>query len=80
MALVTPIGIAVPAFDATHDQVFEFTVQGGDQVVGNILTIIDNVSGDIVYQKDTESYVYKQTLPAYTLSNNGYYAFYFEIV
>ena len=78
MALVTPIGIAVPAFDATHDQVFEFTVQGGDQVTGNILTIIDNTSGDIVYQRDIESYVYKQTLPAYTLSNNGYYAFYFQ--
>jgi hypothetical protein len=78
MALVTPIGIAVPAFDATHDQVFSFTVQGGDQVVGNILTIIDNNSGDVVYEREIESYVYNQTLPAYTLSNNGYYAFHFR--
>ena len=78
MALVTPIGIAVPAFDATHDQVFSFTVQGGDQVVGNILTIIDNNSGDVVYEREIESYVYSQTLPAYSLSNNGYYAFHFR--
>ena len=76
MALVTPIGIAVPAFDATHDQVFSFTVQGGDQVVGNTITIIDNNTSEIVYQKTVESYVYNQTVPAYTLSNNGYYAFY----
>lgn len=67
MSLVTPIGVAVPAFDATHDQLFTFTVQGGDQVVANRLTVIDNVSGDIVYQKTVESYVYSQTLPAYSL-------------
>ena len=78
MALVTPIGIAVPAFDAHNDQVFSFTVQGGDQVVGNILTIIDNITNEIVYQRIIESYVYNQTLPAYTLNNNGYYAFYFQ--
>ena len=80
MALVTPIGIAVPAFDATHDQVFSFTVQGGDQVVGNTITIIDNNTSEIVYQKTVESYVYNQTVPAYTLSNNGYYAFYFQTI
>lgn len=80
MALVTPIGIAVPAFDATHDQVFSFTVQGGDQVVGNILTIIDNNTSEIVYQKTVESYVYSQELPAYSLSNHGYYAFYFQTI
>ena len=80
MALVTPIGIAVPAFDATHDQVFSFTVQGGDQVVGNILTIIDNNTSEIVYQKTVESYVYSQQLPAYSLSNHGYYAFYFQTI
>lgn len=80
MALVTPIGIAVPAFDATQDQVLQFTVQGGDQVVGNILTVIDNVTSEIVYQHSLESYVYSQTLPAYTLSNHGYYAFYFQTI
>ena len=77
MALVTPIGIPIPAFDATQSQVFSFTVRGGDQVVGNILTIIDNVSGDIVYQHEVTSYVYNQTVPANTLQNNKYYAFYF---
>lgn len=80
MALVTPIGIAVAAFDATHDQVFSFTVQGGDQVVGNILTIIDNNTSEIVYQKTVESYIYSQQLPAYSLSNHGYYAFYFQTI
>ena len=80
MALVTPIGIAVPAFDATHDQVFSFTVQGGDQVVGNIFTVIDNATSEVVYQKTVESYVYNQTLPAYTLPYHGYYAFYFQTI
>lgn len=80
MALVTPIGIAVPAFDATRDQVFSFTVQGGDQVVGNTLTIVDNNTNEVVYQRTIESYVYSQTLPAYSLSNHGYYAFYFQTI
>ena len=80
MALVTPIGIAVPAFDANRDQVFSFTVQGGDQVVGNVFTIIDNTTNEIIYQKTVESYVYSQMLPAYTLPNNGYYAFYFQTI
>lgn len=80
MTLVTPIGIAVAAFDATRDQVFSFTVQGGDQVVGNILTIIDNSTSEIVYQKTVESYIYSQQLPAYSLSNHGYYAFYFQTI
>lgn len=80
MALVTPIGIAVPAFDANTDQVFSFTVQGGDQIVGNILTIIDNNTSEIVYQKTVESYIYSQQLPAYSLSNHGYYAFYFQTI
>lgn len=78
MALVTPIGVAIPAFDATYSQVFSFTVQGGDQVVGNILTIIDNDTSEIVYTNEVESYVYNQTLPADTLVNNKYYAFYFQ--
>lgn len=77
MALVTPIGISIPAFDATQSQIFSFTVQGGDQVVGNILTIIDNISGSVVYQNEVESYVYNQVVPANTLLNNKYYAFHF---
>ena len=80
MALVTPIGIAIPAFDATQEQVFSFTVQGGDQVVGNILTIIDNSTGMTVYTNQVTSYIYNQTLPANTLSNNGYYAFNFVTI
>ena len=80
MALVIPIGVSVPAFDATQDQLFTFTVQGGDQVVGNILTIIDNNTSEVVYQKTVESYIYAQQLPAYSLSNHGYYAFYFQTI
>ena len=80
MALVTPIGVAIPAFDASQEQVFSFTVQGGDQVVGNILTIIDNDTSQVVYTNQVESYVYNQTLPAETLTNNKYYAFYFQTV
>lgn len=80
MALVTPIGVAIPAFDATQEQVFSFTVQGGDQVIGNILTIIDNDTSEVVYTNQVESYVYNQTLPAETLTNNKYYAFYFQTV
>ena len=80
MALNTPISIPLSAFDATQSQVFSFTVMGGDQVVGNKLTIIDNVSGNVVYTHEIESYVYNQTLPANTLTNGGYYAFYFQTI
>ena len=82
MALVTPVGVAIPAFDATQAQTFSFTVQGGDQVVGNILTIIDNTTGDIVdgFPKRVESYVYSQSIPANVLENNKYYAFYFQTI
>lgn len=78
MALNTPIPISLSAFDATESQVFAFTVIGGDQVVGNKLTIIDNVSGDIVYTNEVASYVYNQVVPANTLTNGGYYGFYFQ--
>lgn len=80
MALNTPIAISLSAFDATNEQVFSFTVIGGDQVVGNKLTIIDNVSGDIVYTNEVQSYIYNQTLPANTLTNGGYYGFYFQTI
>lgn len=80
MSLVTPIGIPVPAFDAETEQIFKFTVQGGDQVVGNILTIIDNETAQIVYRNTVMSYVYSQTVPAHTLTNNKYYGFYFQTI
>lgn len=80
MALTTPIGIPVPAFDATQPQIFKFTVSGGDQVVGNILTIIDNTTGTQVGSWQTPSLVYQQRLPASTLVNDGYYKFYFQTI
>ena len=78
MALNTPVAISLSAFDATNEQLFSFTVSGGDQVVGNKLTIINNVSGDIIYVNEVTSYIYNQTLPANTLVNGGYYGFYFQ--
>ena len=80
MSLVTPVGIPVPAFDAETEQIFRFTVQGGDQVVGNILTIIDNETAQIVYRNTVMSYVYSQTVPVHTLTNNKYYGFYFQTI
>ena len=80
MALVTPIGVSIPAFDASREQVFQFIVQGGDQVVGNKLTIVDNATGTKVYESTIQSYEYRQLLPANTLENNKYYAFYFNTI
>jgi len=80
MALNTPVAISLSAFDATNEQIFSFTVSGGDQVVGNKLTIINNVSGDIIYTNEVTSYIYNQTLPANTLVNGGYYGFYFQTI
>ena len=42
MALIRPILATPPAFDAANDYTFTFTVpSGGDQVVGNQLTILE---------------------------------------
>lgn len=80
MALNTPIVNTVTAFDATTDKKFTFTVVGGDQVVGNTITIIDNTSGTVVYTNTIESYTYYQTVEANTLSNGGYYGVYFQTI
>ena len=80
MALITPNGIPIAAFDATQEQVFKFVVSGGDQVVGNILTIMDNTNNTQEYQHQIASYNYEQTLPANTLVNGGYYTFSFQTI
>lgn len=80
MGLVTPVGVDVPAFDASANQEFKFTVQGGDQVVGNTLTILDAYTSEIVYEHTVVSYTYRQVVPAGTLDNNRYYAFYFRTI
>ena len=73
MALTTPILYNVPAFDATKEQVFTFTVVGGSQVVANTLTIKDNATLTTVYSQTQETYRFEHTLPANTLTNGTYY-------
>lgn len=77
MAMVKPIGISIPAFNATQDYIFQFKSSGGSQVVKNKITIKDNTTNGIVYTNEIESYEYKQTVPANTLTNGKYYNFTF---
>lgn len=64
MALVTPQGIPLVAFDASNGATFKFVVQGGDQVVGNIITIRNNTNNQVVYTNEVTSYLYEQTIPS----------------
>lgn len=73
MALTTPILYQLPAFDANNEQIFTFNVIGGTQVLGNILTIRNNVTNAIVYQKEVTSYAFQHTLPEKTLVNGLQY-------
>ena len=73
MALSTPLLYPIPAFDATKDDVITFTVLGGDQVVGNRLSIRINSTQVEVYNEAIESYVFNHTVPANTLVNGVYY-------
>jgi hypothetical protein len=76
MALVKPIGISIPAFDAIQPQIFTFTSVGGSQIVKNKLVITKNSTNTIVYQKVSTTYSLSQILPANTLTNgeeDGYY-------
>ena len=78
MALTTPILNSVPAWDVANGQIFTFNVIGGDQVVGNILYIKDNTSGQVVYTQNTTSYQYQAVVPvnASDLTNGTYYSAY----
>ena len=78
MALVKPIAQGISAFDATKEQIFSFSSNGGDQVVANKLTIRLQDDNSIVYQNKIESYRFEQTVPSGTLTNNNYYNFYFN--
>ncbi len=73
MALTTPILYAVPAFDATQEQVFTFASVSGSQVVANTLTIKDNATLTTVYSQTQTTYKFEHTLPANTLTNGTYY-------
>lgn len=80
MALTTPIASAKPAFDATKAEVFTFDVKSGDTVTKNRLTIVEQSTNSVVYQKTTSDgyLVYNQTLPANKLTNGTYYYYYFN--
>lgn len=73
MSMVKPILGKTAAFDASQEHIFEFLSIGGNQVVKNRLTIRDNVSNSIVYNKEQETYVFEHKLPANTLTNGKYY-------
>lgn len=73
MALTTPILYSVAAFDATKEQVFQFSVVGGNQVTQNTLTIKDNATLTTVYSETQTTFRFEHTLPANTLTNGTYY-------
>ena len=80
MALVKPIARTKAAFDATNDEIFYFNVEGGDLVVRNRITIVDQDTNQVVYTHTTANnyFVYNQTVPKNTLINGKYYYFYFN--
>ena len=78
MSLVTPMALAKNAFDATEAQIFYFTSVGGDQVVKNRLTIVNNNTSQVVYQSTVTSYSFNHLVPAHTLINGQYYYYYFN--
>ena len=73
MALTTPILYTVSAFDATQEQVFNFNVLGGNQVVASTLTIKNNATLTTVYSETQTTFKFEHILPANTLTNGTYY-------
>lgn len=74
MAMVRPILIGVPAWNATQEFIFSFSVgTGGNQVVANRLIIRDNITNEIVYNQKQTTYRYEHIVPADTLTNGSYY-------
>ena len=78
MALVTPIALNKVAFDATNNEIFYFTSNGGDQVVKNRLTVRKQSDNSIVYQSMVETFLFQHTLPSGTLTNGTYYNYFFN--
>lgn len=76
MALTKPILYSKSAFDATKPEVFIFNVIGGSQVTANQLTIIDQSTNEIVYQKKQVSFTFTHTVDANSLRNGAYYSAY----
>ena len=90
MALLRPITQTVNAFDISSEQpiTFYFTVNGGDQVVGNKLTIKSFDTDEIVYQKEVASQAFLQILDRSVVeeygdkitNGNHYYCFFEDIL
>lgn len=74
MALTQPTLYSQVAFDATEEHIFGFNVVGGDQVVANTLTIVENENNTQVYSARQETFSLSHTLPANILTNGTYYA------
>lgn len=78
MAMVTPVGVSLDAFDAQEPQVFSFNVSGGNQVVMNKITIVDyDDITSVVYENVLYTYAFNQTVPASTMTNGNRYKFSF---
>lgn len=73
MSLTRPILDIITAFDANNERSISFISLGGDQVVGNILTIKNNATNAVVYTATQYTYNFIHTIPAETLTNGGYY-------
>lgn len=76
MALTKPILYSQSAFDATQSHQFTFNVIGGDQVVKNRLTIINQITNQVVYNQTQTTYTFAHNLPANVLTNGVYYSAY----
>ena len=74
MALTQPTLYSQVAFDATQEHIFTFNVVGGDQVVANTLTIINNTTSEQVYSEREETFTLTHVLPSNSLQNGVYYA------
>ena len=78
MALVNPIALNKVAFNATNNEIFYFTSNGGDQVVKNRLTVRKQSDNSIVYQATATTFLFQHTLPSGTLTNGTYYNYFFN--
>ena len=67
--MIQPIASQKIAFNATNNEIFYFTSNGGDQVVKNRLTVRKQSDNSVVYQTTVETFLFQHTLPSGTLTN-----------
>ena len=83
MALVKPIAQPLAAFDANNKQRFEFVIDNsGDPIVANSITIVNQLTNQVVYYNKKEGSERFQDVPTEGTSsglvNGGYYYYYFK--